>query len=290
MFSKIMIHVVVNALVLIGLCLLLILLPETFSGIVPLLGLFAGGLTVVCVLGFIVAFKANETCEEINKWMVNLVSGSKNQSNYSKVHDFLPAAKELEEHLHTLTCQLKEAGKQCEIEISKQLAAYKLAEDARVHGEQARCKGLLSAAGTLENAVEGIRSSSSMLDEASSRANSGAGRQQEYISSVVTSMEQIDASISSSVERAESAALDAEGAAEQAKAGELVLEQTIESISTVMKDSNALNERVETLGVQADGIGNIMGVISDIADQTNLLALTLPLKLHGPGMLVVDLP
>ncbi|WP_432734656.1 methyl-accepting chemotaxis protein [Maridesulfovibrio sp. FT414] len=285
MFSRLMVHLVIDVVVLCVLCALLIVTPETFIGesAVPLAGLFIGAILVCGISIFLAATKVGDNCRNVNSWMDSLVRGTSFRGDAAAVKAVVPASEALAEHINSLIAKLDDAGKQCEIEISKQLAAYKLAEEARHHGEQARCKGLLSAAGTLENAVDGIRNSSAMLDDASSRAREGAGRQQDYLSSVVTSMEQIDVSIRSSVERAESAAVDAELAAEKARSGELVLEKTIESINSVMNNTNELNERVETLGRQADGIGNIMSVISDIADQTNLLALNAAIEAARAG-------
>lgn len=280
-----MIHLVLEILVILLLCLLMILMPETFAGNnpVPIIGLFGSAALLLGISSFLASRKVGNFSKATGEWLESLVTEKSFKGDIKDLRTHLPASAALEEHMESLSVKLREAGEQCEIEIAKQLEAYKLADEARMHGEQARCKGLLSAAGTLENAVEGIRSSSSFLDKASTRANEGAGRQQEYLSSVVSSMEQIDVSIRNSVERAESAAVEAEQAAEKAREGELVLDQTIESINSVMNNTNELNDRVETLGKQAEGIGSIMSVISDIADQTNLLALNAAIEAARAG-------
>ncbi|ACS81483.1 methyl-accepting chemotaxis protein [Maridesulfovibrio salexigens] len=283
--GRIVVHVVIDVLVLLGLCLAFVFAPETFMGgdMAPLLGMFAVACAVIVVSGLILRSRINAQWIGVSHWIDELVSGSDFKSDLGFTSALLPSATKLESYVSSLRTKLEEADKQCKIEISRQLEAYKMAEDARVRGEQARSKGLLSAAGTLENAVEGIRTSSEMLGESSSRASDGAEKQLEYLSSVVASMEQIDVSIQHSVERAEFAAVDAESAAERARSGEDVLEQTIESINTVMSNTNDLNGRVEALGKQAEGIGSIMSVISDIADQTNLLALNAAIEAARAG-------
>lgn len=280
-----MIHLVLEISVIFLLCLLMILMPETFAGNnpVPIIGLFGSAALLLGISSFLASRKVGNFSKATGEWLESLVTEKSFKGDIKDLRTHLSASAALEEHMESLSVKLREAGEQCEIEIAKQLEAYKLADEARMHGEQARCKGLLSAAGTLENAVEGIRSSSSFLDKASTRASEGAGRQQEYLSSVVSSMEQIDVSIRNSVERAESAAVEAEQAAEKAREGELVLDQTIESINSVMNNTNELNDRVETLGKQAEGIGSIMSVISDIADQTNLLALNAAIEAARAG-------
>ncbi|WP_419784521.1 methyl-accepting chemotaxis protein [Maridesulfovibrio sp.] len=281
MSGRIGVYVLVNILVLLGLLLLLALMPETFAGQVPLLGLFSAAAVVVLVAGMMIRAKAMADITMLNSWMDEISSGS--SSDFKAVFEMLPVAEKLTAYVHELSTRLEQADEQCKVEIFRQMEAYKMAEDARARGEQARSKGLLSAAGTLENAADGIRSSSTMLGESSARASKGAEKQLEYLSSVVSSMEQIDVSIKHSVDRAESAAVDAGAAAERAKSGEEVLDQTIESINTVMSNTNELNSRVETLGKQAEGIGSIMSVISDIADQTNLLALNAAIEAARAG-------
>jgi len=283
MSGRIIVHVVLNVLVLLGLCVAFVFVPETFIGksLLPLLALFGAAVIVVGVSGFLLAVKVKDSWNKVNRWMGGLVSGSGIDLDISS--DMLPSAVVLQDHIHDMAVKLDEADKQCKVEISRQLDAYKMAEKARAQGEQARSKGLLSAAGTLESAVEGIRTSSNMLGESSARASEGAEKQLQYISSVVTSMEQIDVSIKHSVDQAESAAVDAESAADRARSGETVLDETIDSIKTVMNNTNELNGRVEALGKQADSIGSIMSVISDIADQTNLLALNAAIEAARAG-------
>ncbi|WP_319763830.1 methyl-accepting chemotaxis protein [Maridesulfovibrio sp.] len=283
MSGRIIVHVVLNVLVLLGLCVAFVFVPETFIGksLLPLLALFGAAVIVVGVSGFLLAVKVKDSWNKVNRWMGGLVSGSGIDLDISS--DMLPSAVVLQDHIHDLAVKLDEADKQCKVEISRQLDAYKMAEKARAQGEQARSKGLLSAAGTLESAVEGIRTSSNMLGESSARASEGAEKQLQYISSVVTSMEQIDVSIKHSVDQAESAAVDAESAADRARSGETVLDETIDSIKTVMNNTNELNGRVEALGKQAESIGSIMSVISDIADQTNLLALNAAIEAARAG-------
>ncbi|WP_319777953.1 methyl-accepting chemotaxis protein [Maridesulfovibrio sp.] len=285
MSGRMIFHIVVDVLVLLGLFILLFFYPDLFTGesVLPLLGLFGGALVLVCVSGFLTGVKVNDRYAEVDRWIDSLASGSEFKDDKQPIYSILPSAAGLEGYIQNLSGKLEDADKQCKIEISRQLEAYKMAEEARVRGEQARSKGLLSAAGTLEIAVDGIRSSSAMLGESSSKASDGAEKQLQFLSSVVASMEQIDVSIKHSVDRAESAAVDAESAADRARSGETVLEKTIESINTVMSNTNELNGRVETLGKQAEGIGSIMSVISDIADQTNLLALNAAIEAARAG-------
>ncbi|QJB58508.1 methyl-accepting chemotaxis protein [Pseudodesulfovibrio sp. zrk46] len=170
----------------------------------------------------------------------------------------------------------------CEAQ-AKACAALDQATQAREQGEAARCQGLLSAAETLGVSVKEIRDQSIRLDSASSRAQDGAEDQQRYISEAVSAMEEMNASVAETAVNAEAAAEDAAKAMEYARNGADVVTRTLESISSVSGNSQALADRVAGLGAQAEGVGRIMSVISDIADQTNLLALNAAIEAARAG-------
>ncbi|WP_242012264.1 methyl-accepting chemotaxis protein [Pseudodesulfovibrio cashew] len=157
------------------------------------------------------------------------------------------------------------------------------ADQARKQGEAARCHGLLSAAHTLEAAVQGIRDEANRLGESTDRAQSGAADQQQFISGAVSAMEQMNAAVSEAAINAEAAAEDAGQTREYARSGAEVVTRTLDSISSVSGNSQSLAERVTGLGAQAEGVGKIMGVINDIADQTNLLALNAAIEAARAG-------
>ncbi|SMF36258.1 methyl-accepting chemotaxis protein [Desulfovibrio gilichinskyi] len=285
MFSETMTHMVIDALVFLVLCLFLVFLPEYFSSGsgLSIVGILAAALAIILAVDFMKSSRVRNDCELTNKWMKSLSCGQKFNDDFEKILKKYPDAAVLDEFVKKLTCKLDDTEKNYRIQKEKKLKAYRLVDEARAQAEDARCKGLLSASKNLESAVEGIRNESSLLGDATNRARSGAGKQQELLASVVSSMEQIDASITQGARNAEAAADDAESAAKQASSGELVLNKTIASIGSVLANSNELNGLVESLGVQANGIGNIMDVISDIADQTNLLALNAAIEAARAG-------
>ena len=59
--------------------------------------------------------------------------------------------------------------------------------------------------------------------------------------------------------------------------------RTLSSIDAVHAQSIAIKEDMDALGKQAEGIGQIMSVIADIADQTNLLALNAAIEAARAG-------
>lgn len=204
-------------------------------------------------------------------------TGSDNNGKYlDGLNQIVSYIEELEEKL------VSNESVVCDAE-NKASHALAQAIQARELGETARCQGLLSAAETLDVSVSGIRDQSKRLDTASGKAQSGAADQQRYISEAVSAMEEMNASVAETAVNAEAAAADAERAKEFAQNGAAVVTKTLDSISAVSGNSQSLAERVADLGSQAEGVGKIMGVISDIADQTNLLALNAAIEAARAG-------
>jgi methyl-accepting chemotaxis protein len=194
----------------------------------------------------------------------------------SRLHQIVSYIEELEERIAKSENVAKEAE-------TKVRVAQDQAQDARERGESARCRGLLSAAATLDTSIQSIRTHSLQLAEVASRAHEGAFEQQRFISEAATAMEEMNAAVNESARNASDAAEDAARVMEYAGSGSEVVSRTLESISAVSDNSQSLVENVAGLGVQAEGVGTIMGVISDIADQTNLLALNAAIEAARAG-------
>ncbi|XXJ19493.1 methyl-accepting chemotaxis protein [Desulfovibrio caledoniensis] len=171
-------------------------------------------------------------------------------------------------------------AKEAEARVKEAMAQ---AAQARKQGEAARCEGLLSAAGTLEHSVQAIRDHSATLGVSTGKAREGAAEQQRLISEAASAMEQMNAAVGETAVSAGAAAEDADKVMERAESGSAVVTRTIGSISAVSQNSQSLVESVAGLGSQAEGVGAIMGVISDIADQTNLLALNAAIEAARAG-------
>ncbi|OLN30015.1 Methyl-accepting chemotaxis protein [Desulfovibrio sp. DV] len=111
----------------------------------------------------------------------------------------------------------------------------------------------------------------------------GAVVQTERVGEAVVSMGQVSASIEEVATNAAKAARLAGDAREKARDGASVVADSVAAIGTVQELSEVLKESLGHLGGQAEAIGRIMGVISDIADQTNLLALNAAIEAARAG-------
>lgn len=111
----------------------------------------------------------------------------------------------------------------------------------------------------------------------------GATAQTNRIALSVEAMEQISSKIGEVAGNASRASQLANQAREKARQGATVVSSSVEAIANVQSLSGELRQSVSSLGVQAESIGRIINVISDIADQTNLLALNAAIEAARAG-------
>ncbi len=107
--------------------------------------------------------------------------------------------------------------------------------------------------------------------------------QRERVESTTQAMDQMNEAILEIARNTGSAAESAERSKANAQAGARGVREAVGSIGRVKENILALKETMTTLGNQAEGIGQVLGVISDIADQTNLLALNAAIEAARAG-------
>jgi methyl-accepting chemotaxis protein/hemerythrin len=107
--------------------------------------------------------------------------------------------------------------------------------------------------------------------------------QRERVESTSTAMGQMNDAILEIARNTGGAAQSADSAKANAQAGASGVREAVNSIGRVKERILTLKETMTTLGEQAEGIGHVLGVISDIADQTNLLALNAAIEAARAG-------
>ena len=107
--------------------------------------------------------------------------------------------------------------------------------------------------------------------------------QRERMQEASQAVEQINNSIQNIALNTGKAAEDAEKARQGAVAGAQGVRGAVASIEQVKGRILSLKETMASLGQQAEGIGAVLGVITDIADQTNLLALNAAIEAARAG-------
>lgn len=247
--------------------------------VLAVVGVVAGPLVVYKKMGS----KNNALIDSLVSISKGNVAENKQLADLDKYGNMAGPLNHIVSYISELEAKLSDTENVAKDADSKACAALEQANQAREQGEAARCQGLLSAAETLDVSVQGIRDEAGLLEAATTKAQAGAEDQLRFISETVSAMEEMNAAVGETAANAEAAASDAEQSIEHARNGADVVTKTVQSISLVSGNSQTLAERVSNLGEQAEGVGRIMGVISDIADQTNLLALNAAIEAARAG-------
>ncbi len=138
-------------------------------------------------------------------------------------------------------------------------------------------------------AHEAVISENEIMDIISSmnghiaQANTKVQSQQEASTSVAISIQNLSDSIAQVAHSAASAVDLANSTKETAVTGAHVVQDVTLAIGHVNTMARELGEDMTKLSSQADDIGKILGVITDIADQTNLLALNAAIEAARAG-------
>ncbi len=157
------------------------------------------------------------------------------------------------------------------------------AHAAKAAAERAKAEGMIAAASQLEKVVEIVSSASEELSAQVEQSSRGTEVQSQRVSETATAMGQMNATVLEVAKNASQAAESSAQARSKASNGATVVDEAVKSIGEVARQTLVLKEDMGTLGKQADGIGQIMGVITDIADQTNLLALNAAIEAARAG-------
>ena len=188
--------------------------------------------------------------------------------------------------VNTLKNKIGEAeqkGREAEEESRKAQIATQEAEVARKQAERAKAEGMLQAARQLESVVGIINTASEQLSAQIEQSSRGADEQSSRVRETATAMEEMNATVLEVSKSAQQAADASNHTKKQAVEGVAIVNDAVKGIETVRTQSMAIKEDMNALGKQAEGIGQVMNVIADIADQTNLLALNAAIEAARAG-------
>lgn len=142
---------------------------------------------------------------------------------------------------------------------------------------------ITQAAQSAKAISEQVSSASEELAAQIRQSSNGADEQQKLTGESASAMTQMNASVLEVARNASDAAELAASTQEKAAEGGKVVDQAVDKIHAVAEQAQALKDEMNVLGTRADGIGQIITVIEDIADQTNLLALNAAIEAARAG-------
>jgi len=157
------------------------------------------------------------------------------------------------------------------------------AEAAKAQAAQATRKGLLQAADRLRGVSQAVNEVSRDISSRIDSSRQGSDLQKDRVAETATAMEEMNATVLAVANNAGQAAEAADQAKRKAQDGADVVNKVVLAIQAVYVQAQGLKTNMGQLGKQADGIGQVMGVINDIADQTNLLALNAAIEAARAG-------
>ena len=114
-------------------------------------------------------------------------------------------------------------------------------------------------------------------------ASRGAELQRDRVSSTASAMTEMNSTVMEVAKSAGEASEQSENTRMKAQHGAELVDQVVKAISSVDTVGQSLHVNMQELGKQAENIGTVMNVISDIADQTNLLALNAAIEAARAG-------
>lgn len=164
-----------------------------------------------------------------------------------------------------------------------------LAEQCRITAEQAekeantRASTLATAVDKIHGVVESLNLALNNLEEQVRISTQGATSQSNRLDTTTSAMQEMSTTVIEVAKNAADAAQTADNSHTKASEGSTVVENVISAIAQVQEQSNKMKVDMGLLGQQAEGIGQVLDVISDIADQTNLLALNAAIEAARAG-------
>ncbi len=196
----------------------------------------------------------------------------------------------LTQQVELATNEVKKLNKELESKIEsaqeETTRANQATEEARVAREQAetaRREGMLSAAARLENVVHILGLAVKDLDSRINRAAKGAGTQIRQVGDTAAATERMNDNVNAVLLNANQAFETTENARCKAQEGADIVTKVMQGVEASQAMAAALKGEIGALGRQAEDIGHILEVISDIADQTNLLALNAAIEAARAG-------
>ncbi|MDR2488607.1 MAG: methyl-accepting chemotaxis protein [Desulfovibrio sp.] len=251
------------------------------------LGVACVGILALLLLVFAVAGSVSRSMQRLV-----CVAGEVADGNYKDWSDGggnVRELRELEDSLRRMLRSLFDAmrhaeqqGTEARREADRAQAAARDVEEAQRH-ELARRQAMHDVAGRMEGVAEDLQATSAVLVEKIGAAFLNSQKQGGLVGNAVHASSQMTDSTRQVAANAEDVAGFAARTQERAMQGADVVNNTIEAFDGIHTSTERIGVQMRELSARTEGIGTIIGVISEIADQTNLLALNAAIEAARAG-------
>ncbi|NDV21782.1 methyl-accepting chemotaxis protein [Desulfovibrio sp. JC022] len=245
-------------------------------------------LAVICVLAVLVMLRKRISgpLERLKNYALAVAGGkldAKISGDYES--ELLELKNAISDMVNTITKTIAEAVEKGELAEAASLKAEQTLVE--VQQKQEEVEKLLSSmesgaeeAGNISNEVfESLGELAAQVEQ----VNRGVDVQRDRLTETATAMEEMNSTVLEVAHNASNAAESADQSRKNAQTGAQGVSKAVSSIHQIQNRITGLKETMDTLGQQADSIGHIMDVITDIADQTNLLALNAAIEAARAG-------
>ncbi|MBP6942288.1 MAG: HAMP domain-containing protein [Syntrophorhabdaceae bacterium] len=142
------------------------------------------------------------------------------------------------------------------------------------------------------NSSSDVSSAAATLDSAAEQMAAGVEQAATQVNSVATASEEMSTTSSEIAQNCVMVAKSSEKANASAVTGEEIIQETISVMTRINERVKQSAGIIKKLGTRSEQIGEVVGLINEIADQTNLLALNAAIEAarageHGRGFAVV---
>jgi methyl-accepting chemotaxis protein len=137
--------------------------------------------------------------------------------------------------------------------------------------------------GQVASTAASLSSAATELSAAAEEMSKGSSVQAERATMVAASSEEMSHTVLDVAKNAGSISRSASKTAETARDGGTVVKRAVDEVNEIAVTVNDSARFVRSLGDRSKQIGDIVGVINDIADQTNLLALNAAIEAARAG-------
>ncbi len=136
---------------------------------------------------------------------------------------------------------------------------------------------------TINNTSKQVASAADVTHDSTEKLTTSSEKQAREIANVTSAVSEMAKSIEQVSDHAKSSADVAQQSVGIAHKGAQAVSRTIDGMDTIREQIQETSKRIKRLGESSQEIGDIVGLIDEIADQTNILALNAAIQASTAG-------